>query len=140
MTYQTITLNVPETVYQQIRKAAEKVRRPINDILVEAVTAAAPAMGTTKKGARAALAQMAYLSDAALWQAARATLLVKQRERLEDLHEAQQQRPLSNTERAEERSLLELYRETLVVRAQAAVLLQSRGYDIADPAQFAPLV
>ncbi len=33
MTYQTITLNVPETVYQQIRRAAEKIRRPLNDIL-----------------------------------------------------------------------------------------------------------
>jgi hypothetical protein len=67
MTYQTITLDVPETVYQQIRKATEKVRRPVNDILVEAITAAAPALSAVKKGSRAALAQMAYLSDAALW-------------------------------------------------------------------------
>jgi len=139
MTYQTITLNVPETVYQQIRKAAEKVRRPINDILVEAVTAAAPTLSAAKTGSRGALAQMAYLSDAALWQAARATLPADQRERLAALHVLQQQRALSRAEHTEEQSLLNLYKETLLVRAQAAVLLQSRGYDIADPSQFAPL-
>jgi hypothetical protein len=139
MTYQTITLDVPETVYQQIRKAAEKVRRPVNDILVEAVTAAAPALSAAKKGSRTALAQMAYLSDAALWQAARATLPADQRARLAELHDAQQQRALTRAERTEEQALLGLYKETLLVRAQAAVLLKSRGYDIADLSQFTPL-
>ncbi len=139
MTYQTITLDVPEPVYQQIRRAAEKVRRPVNDILVEAVTAAAPAMAGEGGKSRTALAQMAYLNDAALWQAARATLPANQRERLETLHEMQQQGRLSSAERTEEQALLDLYKETLLVRAQAAVLLRSRGYDITDLTQFTPL-
>ena len=42
-------------------------------------------------------------------------------------------------EQAEERALLALYCETLLLRAQAAVLLKHRGYDVSDPQQFRPL-
>ena len=40
---------------------------------------------------------------------------------------------------AEDEALLALYRETLIVRAQAVVLLKQRGYDVSDPTQFEPL-
>jgi hypothetical protein len=139
MAYQTVTLNLPEAVYQQICKAAERTKRPIADILVEAITAAAPAMATGRKKSRSALAQMAYLNDAALWQVARSTMPADQRERLEALHNAQQRRQLTGTERAEEQAALRLYRETLLVRGQAAVLLKQRGYDVSDLNQFVPL-
>lgn len=139
MAVQEVTLTLPEAVYEQIRRAAEHARRPVNDLLVEAVVAAAPAGDAVSGNMRAALAQMAYLNDAALWQAARATMPATQRERLESLHLQQQRRPLTAEEAAEEQALLQLYRDTILVRAQAAVLLQQRGYDIADPNQFAPI-
>jgi hypothetical protein len=84
---------------------------------------------------RSALAHMAYLNDAALWQAARATMTAEQRERLQHLHDKQQREKLTS----EKQALLELYRETLLIRAQATVLLKMRGYDVSDPSQFAPL-
>jgi uncharacterized protein YnzC (UPF0291/DUF896 family) len=133
------TANLPETVYEQIRQAAEKAQRPVNEVLVEAVTAVAPVIGIAPGKMRTALAQMAYLNDAALWQAARATMATEQRERLEALHDKQQREGLTAEEQAEEQALLALYRETLLVRAQAAVLLKQRGYDVSDPQQFAPL-
>jgi hypothetical protein len=128
-----------EPVYDQLRRAAEQSRRSVADLLVEAALAAAPALAEPAGGLRAALAQMAYLNDAALWQAARATLAPPQRERLEELHLKQQREGLAAAEQEEERALLTLYRETLLVRAQAAILLKQRGYDIADAEQFAPL-
>jgi hypothetical protein len=139
MTIQAITLNLPETVYEQIRRAAEKAQRPVNEVLVEAVTAVAPVIGIAPENLRTALAQMAYLNDAALWQAARATMTAEQRERLAVLHDKQQREGLTAEEQAEEQTLLALYRETLLVRAQAAVLLKQRGYDVSDLQQFAPL-
>jgi len=139
MTIQAITLNLPETVYEQIRQAAEKAQRPVNEVLVEAVTAVAPVIGIAPENLRTALAQMAYLNDAALWQAARATMTAEQRERLAALHDKQQREGLAAEEQAEEQALLALYRETLLVRAQAAVLLKQRGYNVSEPQQFAPL-
>lgn len=97
--------------------------------------AAAPAFASVSTNLNVPLAQMAYLNDAALWQAARSTLASEQRERLATLHEAQQRRPLSIEEQVEEQALLKLYREVVLVRAQAAVLLKQRGYDVSDVAQ-----
>jgi hypothetical protein len=140
MTTQEVTLELPEPIYDQIRRAAEKTQRSINDVLLEAVIAAAPSLDAPTGPLRSALAQLAYLNDAALWQAARATMLPTQRERLEALHDKQQREGLNAEESQEEQALLELYRETLLVRAQAALLLKQRGYDVSDPQLFAPLV
>lgn len=134
-----VTLSLPEPVYDQLRRVAEQTGRSIADLLAEAAIAAAPALDASDGALRAALAQMAYLNDAALWQAARATLSPAQRERLEELHDKEQREGLTAAEQAEEQALLALYRETMLVRAQAAVLLKKRGYDVADPQQFAPL-
>ncbi len=71
-----------------------------------------------------------YIDDAALWQAARASMTEDQRIRLEALHEKQQREGLTLAEQDEEQALLKLYRETLLVRAQAAVLLKQRNYDV----------
>ncbi len=139
MTVQAITLNLPQAVYKQIRQAAEKVGRPVNEVLLEAVAAVAPVIGTGPENLRTALAQMAYLNDAALWQAGRATMTAEQREYLEALHDKQQREGLTPDEQAEEQALLSLYRETLLVRAQAAVLLKQRGYDVSEPLQFGSL-
>jgi hypothetical protein len=139
MAVQPITLNLPETVYEQIRRAAGAAQRPVDEVLTEAVMAVAPVVDSAPEELRTALAHMAYLNDAALWQAARATMPTEQRERLEALHHRQQRQSLTAEEQAEERALLTLYRETLLLRAQAAVLLKQRGYDVSDPQQFRPL-
>lgn len=136
---QTITLELPESVYAQIERAAQKAHRPIDAVLTEAVTAAAPALENGPDALRPALAQLAYLNDAALWQAARATMTARQRRRLESLHDKQHREKLSDKEQSEEEKLLTLYRETVLVRAQAAALLHQRGYAVSDPQQFAPL-
>lgn len=96
-------------------------------------------MDTPPGTMRSALAHLAYLNDAALWQAARTTMTAEQRERLATLHDKQQRELLTAEERTEEQALLRLYRETLLVRGQAAILLRQRGYDISDPEQLTPL-
>lgn len=139
MAVQEVTIRLPVEIFEQIERAAATAHRPVDDVLVEAVIAAVPTPGTPSRAGQEALAQMAYLNDAALWQAARATMSLDQRERMADLHNQQQGRPLTDEEHAEEQALLTLYRGTVLVRARAALLLKQRGYDIADLDQFAPL-
>jgi hypothetical protein len=134
-----VTITLPEAIYEQIRQAAERSHRPVGDVLAEAVAAAAPVMDAPPGSLRSALAHLAYLNDAALWQVARTTIPAEQRERLASLHDMQQREPLTAEEQAEEQALLALYRETLLVRGQAAILLRQRGYDISDPGQLTPL-
>lgn len=139
MSARTVTLDIPTKIYEQIEHAAEKNHRKVNDLLVEAAVAVAPVIDTNSFDLQTALAQLAYLNDAALWQAARASLSTVQRERLAWLNDKQQREGLTQIEQEEADLLLKLYRETLVIRAQATVLLQQRNYDVSDPSQFHPL-
>lgn len=136
---QPITVHVPQSVYERIRRAAEMRHRTVDEMVIEAISAAAPSLDTPEDGMRIALAQMTYLNDAALWQAARATMPPSMRTRLESLHHKQSSEELTLSEEIEVERLEQLYRDTLLVRAQAAVLLKQRHYDVADPSQFAPL-
>lgn len=136
MSSESVTLNLPKSVYDSFRRVATKYHRPIDEVLVEAMTAVAPTIDTETFLQQTALAQMAYLNDAALWQAANATMNDIQQERLAELHDKQQRDGLSPNEQEEEEKLQTLYRETLLVRAQAAVLLKQRNYDISNPEQF----
>ena len=139
MSVQAITLHLPATTYKLTKRDSEQRQRPVNDVLSDAITAVAPVIYTAPQSLRSALAQIAHLNDAALWQMARTTMHPEQAARLEALHHKQQRTGLTADERAEEDVLLTLYRETILIRAQAAVLLQQRGYDVSDPTQFAPL-
>jgi hypothetical protein len=138
MSLHPVTVHLPENVYKRIRRAAEITRRTVDEVIVEAVSAVAPDL-TPSPALRNDLAQMTYLNDAALWQAARATMPADQRARMEELHTRQKESKLKKVEQVEEQALLQLYRETVLVRAQAAVLLKQRGYDVSDLPQFQPL-
>ncbi len=140
MTVQSITLNVPETLYEQIRRVAQHNRRSVDDIMLEAIMAVVPVAEANAASLHSPLAQMAYLNDAALWQASRTAMSADQRERLALLHDKQQREGLTDDERAEEQALLQLYRETMLVRAQAVAVLKQRNYDVSNPAEFQPLV
>lgn len=137
MSIESVTLNLPRAVYNSFQRVADKNHRTVDDLLVEAVTAVAPTIDTETFLNQTALAQMVYLNDAALWQAANATMTEAQRTRLAELHDKEQRHGLDSAEQLEEERLLKLYRETLLVRAEAAVLLKRRNYDVTDPTQFA---
>jgi hypothetical protein len=139
MAVQEVTILLPSEIFEQIKRAAANASRSVNDVLVEAVIAAAPTAGPAPSTTRVALAQMAYLNDAALWHAARTTMTPDQRDRLEQLHIQQQRDRLSHAEHEEEQALLDLYRGTVLVRARAAALLKLRGYDVTDLDQFTAL-
>lgn len=139
MSAQQVTLSLPEDLYERLKSAAERSHRALDDVLVDVLAAVAPVLGAPLGSARWSLAQLAYLNDAALVQAARSTMAPEQRARLAALHDKQQRSGLDPAETTEEQALLGLYDETLLVRAQAAVLLKQRGYDVTDPEQFAPL-
>ena len=132
-------VNLPEEIFRQIQRAAERLQRPMDDVLAEAVSAVAPVMDIAPGALRDSLAQLAYMNDAALWKVARSTLTVEQRERLEILHIKQQDTGLTTAEKAEEVDLLQRYKESQLVRAQAIVLLHQRGYDTENPSHFHPL-
>lgn len=138
MALHSVTVELPDEVYHQIKTAAERSKRPLQALLAEAITVSVPTLDDPAviQQLRSSLAQMVYLNDAALWQAARATLTPSTQQRLESLHHKQQTGALTTAEANEMESLEALYRDTILVRVQAAFLLQQRQYNVSDPTQF----
>jgi hypothetical protein len=60
-----VTITLPEMIYEQMRQAAERSRRPVDEVLAEAVAAVAPVMDAHPGSLRSALAHLTYLNDAA---------------------------------------------------------------------------
>jgi len=77
------------------------------------------------------LDQLAFLTDAELWNAARTRLREEEQTRMEFLLGKQQSSGLSSVEAAEAEALAAQYDRTMLVRAKAAVLLKERAHDIA---------
>lgn len=134
MVTQTVTLRLPEPLYQRIRHTAQIMRQPIEDFLLDAVTTALPLLDDLPSELVDDVAALTTLNDMALWRAARQTMSESRQERMESLMEARNQGTLPHEKQQELDELLHEYKRIVMIRAQAAVLLQQRGYDVSDPA------
>ncbi len=86
------------------------------------------------------LAQLTFLTDEELWQAARTKLSPTDHAHMETLLDKQQATGLEADEMAEAEMLADRYERTVLIRAKAAVLLKERGHDITSlgPTDSAP--
>jgi hypothetical protein len=135
MTIHSVTIDLPEKLYQQLAILAKERNRSVNELLLDALSTAAAAADDLPPEVRLSMARMTLMSDAELLRAAKTTLLPEQHERLEALHFKAQSEGLTPEERQEEQALLALYQDALLVRGQAAVLLAQRGHDVSNPAK-----
>ena len=122
----TLTVQFPEPLYQRLADRARRANRPVEAELLEVVAAAVPderADTTT---------DLQLLDDASLWRAARGRLADEARSRLEELNDLRQRAGLSAAEAAEADVLLRQYELAVLVRAQAAAILRSRGHDVSE--------
>ena len=66
MTAQTVTLNIPEAIYQSAKRAAEALKRPVEDMIVDTLTATFPLLDDVPAEMIGEIAAMVHLSDEAL--------------------------------------------------------------------------
>jgi hypothetical protein len=130
---QTVTLNLPGLLYQKVQRMAQTLRRPIEDILVDAVATALPPLAGLPPELADDLDELAFLNDEALWQVARSTLPAGHHQQMDDLLTQKGSAPLTAAEQQTLDRLLGEYQSLVLRRGQAAVLLQRRGYDMSNP-------
>jgi hypothetical protein len=133
MTVQTVTLRVPEVTYQRARRAAETLRRSVEEVLVDAITVTLPLLDDVPAQITDDLVRMAFLNDAALWQIARSTLPPKHHRQMDELLARKGQGRLMAAKQQTLDRLLVEYQALILRRGQAAILLQQRGYDMSNP-------
>ena len=136
MAVQPVTLNIPRVLYRQIERRAERARHSVEDELVEVVAMAVPTLEELPLDIAEDIAQLAYLDDAALQRAAGTTMRPEEVRLMEKLTLKQQREGLTAEERQQSDRLLHRYEHTMLLRAQAAVLLKRRGHDVSDPGAF----
>jgi plasmid stability protein len=126
----TLTISLPEPLYERLRDRAQRSGRSIEaevtDVLAATVADAEPLTPELEEE----LASMALLDDESLWRAARNRLAAETVERLESLHYKAQDEGLTDTEAQEAATLTRRYERGVLVRAEAAFLLKQRGHDV----------
>jgi hypothetical protein len=130
MTYQSITIQLPEPVYQHISQRAWRKQRTVEDEVLSVVVNTLPTFDDLPADLADSLTQLRFLTDAELWQAARTTLPARESQQMQQLVIKQQQQGLTMREQRKAEDLLAHFHRTTLVRAQAALLLKERGYNI----------
>ncbi len=132
MSVQTITVDLPEELYRQLKQAADSAQRSVSDIVQERLRQDEPILPALPQDVERELAAFAFLSDEALWQLARATLSTAEQAELAELNYTAQDSGLSPGQQARREHLLNLYQRTMVRRSEATGHLQDRGRDISS--------
>lgn len=127
---QSVTVELPDTLYQQLRRRAWRRNHSIEDevtAVVEQSIAAEPSEADL-------LAQLAHLPDDDLWRAARTRVADDRAERMQALVWKQQAEGLTAAEEDEAHQLQRHARQVMLIRAEAAALLAERGHDVTGAA------
>ena len=132
MSVHPITVSLPKSIYNRLRKRAKKSRRSLEMELLDVVAAAIPASEELPDLLAAAVADLELLDDDALWRAARTRLDSEQSAQMEALHIKRQSEGLSAVEEQTLSGLVFRYERSMLVRAQAAALLKARGHDVSS--------
>lgn len=135
MALQTVTVNLSKRVYQKVRQLAQERNRSVEDELVSVVENALEA-DSIWSGVPADIAeevdQIRFLDDEHLWRAARLTIKEEKSERMQFLTQKQRAEGLTAAEEEEIKQLQHLGHRVMLIRAEAAVVLQARGHNIVD--------
>jgi hypothetical protein len=127
MTFQTITLRVPNTVYQRAKRTAEALQRPVDKTIIDTLRVALPALDDVPLEMTNDLAAMSTFSDETLWEIARSVMPVKSQTRLRALATAQRERSLTRTKLQKLDELRREYGRITLRKAHAYSLLRERG-------------
>ena len=127
MALQTVTLNMPESVYQRAKQAADVLKRPVEDVIVDTLASTLPSLDDVPTEMVGELAAMAHLSDEALRGLVNNVMPEERQELLHDLLDEQGRGELDESGQRELAALMAEYGRHMLRRAKAVALLIARG-------------
>ncbi len=133
MSDRTITVTLPETLYERVRETATAASLSFDEVLAKSIALSLPALERElSPNLRSELAALALLSDTELQGIADSVLDETGQVRLEDLAELQKQRPLPAVEQSTLAQLMEEAQRIMLRKAEAYRLLARRGHAVFD--------
>jgi len=127
---QTVTLTLPDSIYQPVQRIAQATRQPVEKVLLTALQASLPPLDGLPADLAHELAKMEAMDNDALWQALLETVPIEQQQALEELLQRNQAGGLTQVEREQLASLQRAADGVMLRKARAAVLLRFRGQRI----------
>ena len=134
MSVETVTLQIPEILYQRLVNTAHATQRPLEEVVLHALQIGSPPeWDNVPPEFQADLAALDKLDDNTLWQIARSHKTAEEMERYNTLLEGNSNNTLTEAERLELMALRQEADRFMLLKAQAAVLLRWRGHRVSSP-------
>ena len=125
----SITLDLPDDLYEQVQRIAAQSQRPIERVVLESLRLLFVPPPSSADLATS-LAALSGYSDAQLWAVVYQRLAWPQSQRLHELSANQKLERLTDDEQHELEDLLSSNDRAMLLRSEALRLLKNRGYDI----------
>ena len=133
MSRPVLTVELPEDIYERVRRAAKGMNQPVEKALVDIVRAATPSLEKVPAEYRAELESMEDLGDDELWGISRSRFATAKQRRMQRLLDKNQLGELTDRER---RAMTELRSDgdrLMLRRSYAGLLLKYRGHRVPNP-------
>lgn len=124
---QTITLTLPDELYEPVYRTAQTIARPLESVLLSALQTSLPTLEGLPLHVTTNLADLEVLDHQALQQVLLETVPADQQEALEALLYKNQADALSHHEQTQLTTLQDQADLVMLRKARAAVLLRFRG-------------
>lgn len=128
MTLQTITLKVPEHIYERAQQVAETTDQPLEAVFLHELEIAF--LSQLSPNEEAELASLKNLSDDALWTIAREQMAAPLQTRMQKLMDKNSRGTITPDEYKELEDLVDRGQRLMLRKSEAAALLTQRGYKI----------
>ena len=128
MSTQTITIQLPDHLYQSTNQLARATKRPLADILQDSLSHTLPPLDDVPPEESEELVKLSSLNDGELWQVAQQNLTPEKQAQLDELFLIQSAGKLEDADQLT--ALQEEYGRLLVRQSHAWLLLARRGYKV----------
>lgn len=126
MTVQSVTLQLPDPVYQRAKHAAAVLQQPVEDLIIDTLASTLPVLDDVPTEMVSEIAAMSHLSDEALQGLATTTLRPERQELLSELLDKQGQGALKEEDQGQLVALMAEYGRSMLRRAKAVALRSAR--------------
>jgi hypothetical protein len=129
MVQKSVTIQLPDDLYERVQAAAEAVDRPFETVLVESIDTLF-SHPTSTADVQDLVRELQNYSDPQLWAVVYRRLPWSQALRLRELNLKNKLDTLTETEQSELNSLIEQVDRDMLLRSEALLLLQQRGVNV----------
>lgn len=122
----TLTFEISDSLLKRAHEAAQALDRPVEDILVGALSVSLPDIHDVPASMRSELLEMTFFDEESLWQIAKGEMTSAEQSELQALFDVEQ-RPLVLQEQVRLQELRESYGKAMLRKARAYALLSLRS-------------